>query len=244
MNRAAREGRYTGGIVPFGYRVEGHKASAYLVPDEAIAWADRTAVDLVRDIYEHLALRGQSCRLIARDFNAAGIPTHYARDGRGVRGKLTLGLWRPGRIRNLVVNTVYRGELRYGSRTVKPDREVIGAPIEGLVSPALWQAAQDALARNRRSAKNTRRVYLLRGVVHCARCGLTYVGSAGKGSAWYRCGGQLVERGPLEGRCPGCSIRTDFIEPFVWGDVERFLRTQATCSTNSMESLSERPRAP
>ena len=116
MNRAAREGRYTGGIVPFGYRVEGHKASARLVPDEAIAWADRSAADLVRDMYERLALRGQSCRVIAHEFNALGIPTHYARDGRGVRGRRTQGLWRAGRIRNLVVNPLYRGELRYGRR--------------------------------------------------------------------------------------------------------------------------------
>jgi site-specific DNA recombinase len=224
MNRAAREGRYTGGIVPFGYRPEGHKATARLVPDEAIIWADRTAADLVRDIYERLALGGQSCRTIARDFNAAGIPTHYRRDGRGVRGKLTQGLWRAGRIRNLVVNTVYRGENRYGSRSARRDREIIAAPIEPLVSPALWAEAQAALARNRRTPKNTRRVYLLRGVIHCGICGLTLVGSAGNMGARYRCGGELVERGPIEGRCPCASIRTDAIEPAIWDDVERFLR--------------------
>ncbi|MGA2514576.1 MAG: recombinase family protein [Candidatus Limnocylindrales bacterium] len=224
MNRAAREGRYTGGIVPFGYRVEGHKASARLVPDEAIAWADRSAADLVRDMYEHLALRGQSCRLIAADFNAAGIPTHYVRDGRGVRGRRTQGLWRAGRIRNLVVNPLYKGELRYGRRTERRDRDVIAAPIEALVSPALWGAAQDALAANRRSAKNSNHTYLLRGVIHCGICGLTLVGSADRSGGRYRCGGELVERGPIQGRCPAGSVRVDAIEPAVWADVERFLR--------------------
>jgi site-specific DNA recombinase len=224
MNRAAREGRYTGGIVPFGYRVEGHKASARLVPDEAVVWADRSAADLVRDMYERLALRSQSCRAIAADFNAAGIPTHYTRDGRGVRGKRTCGLWLAGRIRNLVVNPLYRGELRYGSRTAKRDREVIAAPIGALVSPTLWEEAQAALARNRRCAKNTHRVYMLKGVVRCGICGLTYVGSWSNAAGWYRCGGQLVERGPIPGRCPGCAIRTDSIEPAIWADIERFLR--------------------
>jgi site-specific DNA recombinase len=224
MNRAAREGRYTGGIVPFGYRVEGHEASARLAPDETLVWADRSAANLVHDIYERLSVRGQSCRQIARDFNALGIPTHYARDGRGVRGKLTQGLWRAGRIRNLVVNTVYRGENRYGSRSTRRDREVIAAQVEPLVSLALWAEAQAALARNRRTPKNTRRVYLLRGVIRCGICGLTLVGSAGSSGGRYRCGGELVERGPIEGRCPCCSIRTDAIEPTVWADVERFLR--------------------
>ena len=116
MLRAAREGRYTGGIVPFGYRAEGAEQCARLVPDESTVWADKSAADLVRDIYERLARKGQSCRMIARDFNALGIPTHYARDGRGIRGKATQGLWRSGRIRNLVVNPVYRGELQYGRR--------------------------------------------------------------------------------------------------------------------------------
>ena len=215
MRTAAGEGRYCGGIVPFGFRVEGLKQNARLVPDHTVIWADKTAADIIRDIYQHLALRGQSCRSIAREFNALGITTHYARDGRGIRGKATQGLWRAGRIRNLVVNPVYRGELQYGRRidqrgekTERVGHEIISAAIEGLVSPALWQAAQDALAANQRIPKNTRRTYLLRGVVKCGLCGLTYVGSWSNKAGWYRCGGQLLERGPLAGRCPGSAVRT------------------------------------
>jgi len=98
------------------------------------------------------------------------------------------------------------------------------APIEGLVSPALWEAAQAALARNRRCAHNTHRAYLLRGVMKCAICGLTYVGSWSRDAGWYRCGGGLLERGPLAGRCPARAIRTDRIEGAILADVERFLR--------------------
>lgn len=36
--------------------------------------------------------------------------------------------------------------------------------------------------------------------------------------------GQLVERGPHEGRCRGRGIRGDLIEPIVGADIERFLR--------------------
>jgi site-specific DNA recombinase len=167
LNRAAREGRYTGGIVPFGYRVEGHKASARLVPDEAVAGNEASAAGVVRLVYEWIASGGWSCRQVAAALNAAGVPTAYARDGRGVRGRRTQGLWRAGRIRNLVVAGVYRGELTYGRRTDQRDRErhrdIITAQIEGLVSSAVWGAAQAALARNRRCAKNTPRAYLLRG---------------------------------------------------------------------------------
>ena len=246
MLRAAREGRYTGGIVPFGYRAEGAEQCARLVPDESTVWADKSAADLVRDIYERLARKGQSCRMIARDFNALGIPTHYARDGRGIRGKATQGLWRSGRIRNLVVNPVYRGELQYGRRidqrgakTERVGHEIISAAIEGLVSSALWQAAQDALAANRRVAKNTHRVYLLKGAMTCGVCGLTYVGSWSNKVGWYRCGGQLVERGPVPGRCLGTAVRNDAIELPVWDDIEAWLRNPGDV-LDALDGASER----
>ena len=224
LDSAAREGRYTGGVTALGYRIEGVKRSARPVPDETLMWADLTAADVVRRIYNWIALDGWSCRRVATELNALGVPTPCAREGTGVRVRNTQNVWRPGLVRNMVTNSVYKGDLSYGRRTEKRDREVIVAHIEGLVSPDLWQAAQETLARNRRCSKNTPRVYLLKGITKCGTCGLTYVGSWSQGTGWYRCGGQLVERGAVPGRCPGCSIRADRIEPLIWADVERFLR--------------------
>jgi site-specific DNA recombinase len=224
MARAAREGRYTGGIVPFGYRAAGSKQTARLEPDTAPLAGGLCAADLVRRIYAALALDGRSCRSVATEFNALGIPTHYVRDGRGVRGRATQGRWRAGRIRNLVVNPTYKGVLQYGRRAAR-EREVIAATVEPLVSAELWQAAQEALARNRTIAKNTSRVYLLGGVVSCSTCGLAYTASQGRaGEWWYRCGGRRVERGESEGRCPGRMVAGHKLEPQIWADLERFLR--------------------
>jgi site-specific DNA recombinase len=231
INSAAGEGQYCGGIVPFGYQVRGARESARLEPDTSLLWADQSAAGIVRWIYERLGIDCWSCRRVADELNARGVPTHYAHDGRLVkrdnRKQHTQGVWRSGRIRNLVVNPVYRGELQYGRRTRKPrrDRDVISAPVEALVSPALWHAAQETLTANRSIAKNTRRRYLLRGVIHCGIDGLSYCGTQGRGEVgWYRCTGQMVERGPLPGRCWGQSIRTDAIEPLIWADIERWLR--------------------
>ena len=224
INRAAREARYTGGVVALGYRVEGAKGSGRPVPGESPMWAELTAADVIRRIYRWIALNGWSCRRVAFELNALGVPTACAREGTGVRVRTTQSIWRPGLIRNMVTNSIYKGQLSYGRRTKKRDREVIIGSIEGLVSHALWDAAQATLTRNRRCTKNTRRVYLLKGAMTCGVCGLTYVGSWSKEFGWYRCGGQLVERGPLPGRCLGTSVRTDRIEPAIWADVERFLR--------------------
>jgi site-specific DNA recombinase len=225
MARAAQEGRYTGGIVPYGFRVEGKKQTARLVPDEVPVAGELTAAGVIRRIFDRLGLGHASCPVVADELNALGVPTHYARDCRGIRGARTRGRWTAARIRNMTINPVYAGDLQYGRRTTKRDRAVISAPIEGLVSRALWQAAQETLARNRRVVKNSTRAYLLRGAIRCAECGLTYVGSQGqKGVGWYRCGGRNRDRGPLLGRCIGPMVRTEALDPVVWADLERLLR--------------------
>jgi len=227
MERAAREGRYTGGIVPLGYRVDGRRQTARLIPDEEIVWGDWTAADLVRRIYHWLGVEGRSCRWIAHELNLRGVLTSYHRDARGVRGKRTQGLWRPGRIRNLVVNAVYKGTLLYGRRRSRNSKrtDLIPGCVPPLVSSELWDAAQRTLAANRICAKNTQKVYLLRSVMICGVCGLHYGGTPGRdGISWYRCNGQLTERGRIEGRCPGKSVRSDWLEPIVWGDIKRWLQ--------------------
>ena len=229
MARAAREGRYTGGIVPLGYKVEGWKHTARLVPSDIVLWRDWSEADALRHIYRRLAVDGWSCLRVADELNALGVPTVYQKDGRevkerhGTRKRRTQGRWRAGRVRNLVINPVYRGKLQYGRRSTK-DREIIEAEIEGLVSEEIWQAAQETLARNRIMAKNTNRIYLLRGVIVCGGCRLHYSGCWDRGQVRYKCNGALREPSTMEGRCGNPSFYGEPLETAVWSDVERFLR--------------------
>ena len=137
MNRAAREGRYTGGIVPLGYTVSGDRGASRLVPDDSPMWADLSAADVVRRIYRHLAVDGWSCKRIAKEFNDLGIPTAYRRDGRGVRGKRTQG--------NLALRTCPqpRPQYRLQGRT----------PVRPQVHQAQWPPRH---LRSRRSARPRR----------------------------------------------------------------------------------------
>ena len=224
MNRAAKEGRYTGGIVPLGYSVSGDRGFRRLVPDDSPMWAGLSAADVVRRIYDHLAVDGWSCVRIATEFNSLGVPTSYRRDGRGVRGKRTQGLWRSGRIRNLVVNPVYRGVLQYGRRSTKPNgREVISAHVSPLVSEDVWDAAIATLTRNRALPRNSCHAYLLRSLIRCAVCGLSFCGTWARTAPRYRCNGSMAHRGPFEGKCIGASIKGEMLEATVWSDVSRFL---------------------
>ena len=230
LARAAREGRYTGGIVPYGYVVQGKKSKALLAPSTAFIWGKMTEAEVVVWIYERLALNGWSCRHVADELNRMGVPTSYARDGRlvkergGKRKKKTREVWTAGRIRNMVIQPVYRGELLYGRRSKLPGREVIAASVPALVSDELWQEAHWTLARNRIMAKNTERVYLLRSVIRCKLCGLNYCGSWQRDTVRYRCDGQLVWRAPFRDRCRSLSFKGEALEPQVWADLERWLR--------------------
>ena len=224
MNRAAKEGRYTGGIVPLGYTASGDRGARRLVPDDSPMWAGLSAADIVRRIYHHLAIDGWTCPRIASEFNSLGIPTSYRRDGRGVRGRRTQGLWRSGHIRNLVVNPVYRGVLQYGRRSSRPNgRSVISASVPPLVSDDVWNAAIATLKRNRAMPRNSCHAYLLRSLIRCAVCGLAFCGTWARTAPRYRCNGSMAHRGPLSGKCIGASIKGEHLEDVVWSDVSRFL---------------------
>jgi site-specific DNA recombinase len=223
-DRAAREGRYCGGIVPYGYQVQGHKQTARLVPArEQLPGCLLSEAEVITHIYTRLGVDGWSCRSIASELTALGIPTRYQLDGRGHRGKATQGRWGAGRIRNMAVSPIYYGLLQYGRRSAK-SRDLIEAQVPPLVGKELWDAAQETLEHNRLCPKNTERIYLLRGVIRCGNCGRTYAGSLHRGEPWYRCGGTL-QRSELVGeRCQAKLLRGDILHTVVWEDIEAFLR--------------------
>lgn len=244
-NRLAREGQWMGGIRPFGYRVEGVDRKARIITSEdPIPGLELSEADVVRGIYQWLADEGRSCVWIADRLTEMGVPPAYAADGREIkrntRKTQTAGIWRPSRIRNLVTNTVYKGVHQYGKRASK-QREIIEREVPALVPADVWERAQETLRRNQlMSARNAKRQYLLRGLIKCDLCGLTYVGTGypvkkrvegkdvptGADKFYYVCNGKHGARGVYGlnyQRCPSKSIPGD-VESVVWNDVEDFLR--------------------
>jgi site-specific DNA recombinase len=78
------------------------------------------------------------------------------------------------------------------------------------------------------SPLNTRRKYLLRGLIRCAHGKLTYIGvranrDNGRDEFYYRCDGAHTPN-LLDEKCAAKSIRGDDLERQVWADVETFLR--------------------
>jgi len=236
VNRLAEAGVWLGGVVPFGYRKVGEKRNGQLViADEPIAGLAMSEADVIRRIYHMAAIEGKSCRAIAEWLNSMRVPCAYVRDERlatrdGKRRRRTSGMWRPGRVRNLIVNQTYMGVHEFGKRAVA-SRTVISRAVPAIVAEELWLKAQQNLKTHILfSVRSARRQYLLRGLIKCAKCGRTFTGIPsnsrnGRGQFHYRCNGaHSPEIYRVTGRCDAKSVRGDLLEQQIWADVQAFLR--------------------
>ena len=246
----AGKGVWLGGIVPYGFRQLGEKKEARLVLFEEpfMGCPDWNAVKVIRRIYK-MAADGKSCFAIADDLTRLGVPPVYKfKTGapvlRGRRKQNTAVIWRPSHIRNLIVNKTYKGVHEWGKRgkvadedgrkhlKSKPRDEWITRSCPPIVDEALWEAANATLHRNQIAAMaHASHDYLLRGLIRCGICGLTFCGMTttrpnGKRESYYRCNGKQQARGLYgkEGkRCPSSGVRGEELEAEIWADIGVFL---------------------
>ena len=117
-----------------------------------------------------------------------------------------------------------QGILRFPRYNPRPVEEWIEIRVPPLVDEATWQAAQERLEMNARFAqRNSRRTYLLRGLLVCGTCGRTLQGRTQNGIVYYACTHGGVH-------CPPgiphhtCSVRGDVVELLVWQALAELLR--------------------
>jgi site-specific DNA recombinase len=226
MERAVRRGQFSGGIIAYGYRYNPNTKALELDEDEA---------DLIKKIFAWTVNDQLSAPRIANRLNAMGYPTRYKKDGRkisykGKRGaESTAGIWRAGRVLNMLKNTAYMGVGEYGkrSKTRKPENRIkITCPA--IVSPETYKRAQEILKSHRLTPDNKpNRKYLLRGLIKCELCDLTYVGLYGRvgkrkqsEKRYYVCNGRHSYLKIGKPKCLNASIGADDLEQAVWEDVK------------------------
>jgi site-specific DNA recombinase len=235
-NRKVEAGTWLGGVVPYGYRKEGEKGNARLVVSEQpVPGLDISEADVVRSIYRMCATEKKSCQKIADHLNRTGIPctSDWRTQGpdAGKRNRHQAAIWRPSHVRNMIVSRTYMGQHLFGKRSRNRNRNVIARAVPAIVSEQVWQVAQQVLRSNRIMAKrNNRTPYLLRGLIKCGLCGLTFSGIRAplpQHDFYYRCNGRQFGRGlySIAGKkCPAKSLNGDYVERLVWADIDAFLR--------------------
>jgi len=151
--RAAREGRWAGGTVPFGFRLD---------PEKHVQ-VDEEAAQLIRRIFAMVA-GGENCSRVAEHLNAEGIDSPKGRQ------------WVPRRVVDLIRRKAYLGTIEQSQ-----GGETFSTAVPAIIDEATWRAANRFVdGRKRWSGRpgevGGKTAALLRGVLRCGICGgTTYV---------------------------------------------------------------------
>jgi site-specific DNA recombinase len=223
---------------PYGYcfrkeydLVTGKKTKCELVPVESEA-------AIVVQMFEWCVFEGLTTYRIAMRLTEMGIPTLSDVDGVKKKKRDGKGWWHKDTVGGILKNPVCKGEWRYRKNEVtrldtpngirmkvrrRDSEETIPIAVPSIVSPELWEAAQNRLAENRKkNFRPTRHAYLLRGCIRCAKCGRVMSGMTDdrptrkpKPLNWYyRCGNKYPLNAP--GSCNARNLVGRVVEDAVW----------------------------
>lgn len=216
-----REGRWTGGRIPYGYQVAANPngAGRILVINQEEAETVRTIVERV--------LAKESLLTITTDLSNSDIPPpgHSSRQGTGKRSDSKR--WYTTTLRSLLANPQLLGQvIEDGQPILRTD----GLPLvtrPPILDVDTWQALQDELKRRANPGERRREgTALLRGIVHCGRCGYRMYTFTANGRIRYRCIGRLKKRqGGEHIDCYGVTIAGASMEEYVG---EKFLDKYGT----------------
>jgi len=236
--RIAAQGRWTGGIVPYGYLLDDE---GYLTPD----WTPRygspfSEAEIVQRIFRLLADEKLSATRIAKQFNSEGIPMYRKYHGKGKQEatyKSKPGaIWEPTNVTRIIRASTYKGV-----HVWKAQGREIECEVPPLVESDVWNRAQAQLTSNKRLSKRPdHRDYLLRGLIRC-QCGKSYVGahvSQGQGHYYYRCSSQLGDKLGIKA-CNGKFLRADWIEAQIWEDIQGFIANPGDVIDQLQQRVSE-----
>jgi len=220
----ARQGKVvSAGAISFGFSY--NKEGATLEEDLEKA-------KMVRWIFYSYASENLSLRCLADRLNRLHVPTPRGGDR-----------WQSSTLGIMLRNEAYIGKLyqfkschiepksrlkplaksRKTSLKLRPKEEWIMVKVPSLIPLELFEAVQRKLEKNAELARrNTKRQYLLSGLLFCSRCGGRMGGHTIHGVPYYRCyrkgNPDRIPLGP-DGKlqpCPCPEIKTETIEPIVW----------------------------
>lgn len=212
-SRRVRQGKWPGGLPPLGYRV-GADGRLEIEPQEA---------EIVRTIFRLYTEEKMSTVAIADYLNGRNIPVAATLKGSGKRE----GRWRAARISYILSNPTYRGAHSVELRPSPGASEKIQTEVPPIIDEETWFKAEALRRQNKKKAlRNSKRLYLLRGLIRCGHCGSPYAGDGrqDRSYSYYRCMGNANVNRSLKERCPATAIRAEGLEKLVWEDICSFIQ--------------------
>lgn len=216
-----RKGQFIGGKPVYGYKMHPTEKNKIVI-DEEVA-------PIVRRIFA-MALEGTSCRQIAVQLNAEGVPTPATYAGLPVSkpGPYT-GKWSSERIADMLKNETYIGNMVQG-RQVKisykskrclhqdpKDWVVVNGTHDPLVDADTFQTVQ-MLISSRKHTRSRTYDFLLKGLIFCHECGhplavINRKNAAGEDVLYFVC--RTYQRFTKEGVCTSHYIKENTVTDVV-----------------------------
>ena len=228
---------------PYGYEFvkeydskTGHKVDCNLVPVE-------DEEEIVIMMFEWCAIEGLTTYRIAKRLTEMGIPTLADTDKIKKKKLKGFGIWHKDTVHGILTNPTYKGEWHFRKNRVKridtvdgvksevtkrDEEELIPISVPVIISPELWDLAQERLKENaKRNYKPTRHHYLLRGRLTCAKCEGAMVGWTreykGKTkttkNSWYRCAKKYQFGINSPNSCHVDNLRCAAVDSLVWDEL-------------------------
>ena len=168
----AREGKWNGGIAPFGYDLDSKNGTLIVNPEEA---------EIVKIIFQKFVNGGMGTQSISNYLNQHGYEKKKNR-------KHELNYFSRGLIKNILDNPVYIGKIAYGKsktekvkgtrdeyRRVKSDEFLLADGIhESIIDLDLWERAQEIRKETGVKWNKTHSLeheHILSGLLKCPICG-------------------------------------------------------------------------
>jgi site-specific DNA recombinase len=220
QTRAAKQGKYLGGLPPYGYKVN---EDGYFEPNYAkLPNLNMSEVDVIHRLYD-MCLKGVSTNVMAEKLNTLGIPSGYHIRDIGNRKIHKNTRWRGGTIYCMLTSTTYKGIHKYG----KNRKNAIERKIPALVDEETWERAQKQLSMNKIIIKGSgvKRKYLLRGLVKCEHCGHSYSGAFTDQYEYYTdIGRSNWKAHNRDEPCIGKTINRKWFDDVVWESCLEYIR--------------------
>jgi len=236
----AREGRLPGGN---GANIYGYTHIPITQPGGGRRAINESESVWVGCMFNWLVAEGLSVNSITNRLQAMNAPTKSGKP------------WNRSSVLAILTNPVFTGRTIFftckkgGKQFTRPESDWI--EIEGatpaIISRKIFDDAQKQLQINRtRTMPQTRRGYLLRGHLRCAKCGKAYVGRFNR-LRYYHCLDNLKRQSGKE-RCRNKTWNADKLEAAIWSELERYLddrdliakvlqsRSQDTASVDALEN--------
>ena len=250
-----RNGEFIGAFAPYGYSKHPSDKNALVIDEEA--------AQVVKDIFHWYVYGsgsgngGLSKEGIARKLNEMGIPNpamYKVKKGlryKNPHAKENDGLWTGASISRLLKNKVYIGTMVQGRQRVISYKvhDMVSTPEDEwyqvehthdpVISPELFEKAQEFQTKDTRAAPKKKENYLFSGFLKCADCGKAMTRRASKEFIYYNCS---TYKRKSKDKCTKHTMRLDKLENAVLIVIQKQIELSASLGA-VIESINQAPVA-